>query len=69
MSAVFLATSLREKIPIKYTRCDQKITVIFKFREIRMFGIRIFISVILVHMSVIYVTNISILDCQFVFDR
>ena len=33
---------------------------IFKFRELRMFNIRIFLSVILAHMSVIYVNNISL---------
>ena len=35
-------------------RCDQKIIVIFKFRELRMYDIRM-----LVHMSVIYVDNVS----------
>ena len=50
-----------------YTRCDQKGTVIFIFCELRTY-IRFsdFFSVLLVHMSVIYV---DILDCQFVFDR
>ena len=45
-----------------YTRCDQKITVIFKFRESRMLDFRIFLCVIFV-ISVIYmlvyVDNIS----------
>ena len=40
------------------TKCDQKITAIFKFRELRIFNLLIF-SVLLVHMSVIYVDNIS----------
>ena len=35
-----------------HTRCDQKIMAIFNSRELRMF-------VILVHMSAIYVDNIS----------
>ena len=37
-----------------YTTCDHKITVIFKFRELCLFDFLIF-SVMLVHMSVIYV--------------
>ena len=36
------------------TRCDQKINVIFKLRELHMFD-----YVMLVHMSVIYIDNIS----------
>ena len=39
------------------TRCDQKMTFILKFRELRMFDYRF--SVMFVHMSVIYVENIS----------
>ena len=42
-----------------YTRCDHKITVIYKFHELEMFDFRIFFFVILVRMSIIYVGNIS----------
>ena len=40
-----------------YTSCDQKTTISFKLRELRTY-IRFF-SIMLVHMSVIYVDNIS----------
>ena len=48
-----LGTMLEERwyVGVYYTRCDQKITIIFKFRELRMFDFCIF-SVMLVHMSV-----------------
>ena len=36
------------------TRCDQKITVIFIFRDLHIFDFRITFSVMWVHMSVIY---------------
>ena len=49
-------------------RCDQKITVIYKFRELRMFDFSIFSSIMLSLMPVM-LTISAILDCQFVFDR
>ena len=56
-------------VDIPYTRFDKKITVIFKFHELRMFNFRIFFfSVMLVHMSVKYVEDISHLELS-VFDR
>ena len=48
---------LNERIETLYIRgIDKKIRAIFKFRELRMFGFRIFrSSVMLVHIAVIYV--------------
>ena len=38
------------------TRCDQKVTVIFKLRELRMLDFRIFLSVMfMIHMSIMYI--------------
>ena len=48
------------------TRCDQKIIVIFKFLELQC-SVFAFFSVMLVHMSVIYVNNISDLELSVCF--
>ena len=42
-----------------YTRYEQKITFIFKYLELRIFDFHIFFSVMLVHMSYIYVDNMT----------
>lgn len=46
---------------VECTRSDQKFTVIFKFRKLRMFDFRIFCSVMLVHMAVTcsFLANVS----------
>ena len=44
---------------LRYTRRDQKVTVIFKFRELRMFDFYTFFSAMLVHKSAIFVYNIN----------
>ena len=54
-------TAIHQPKEVHYTRCDQKITVIFKFRKLHMFDSRIFFSVMLAHMSVIHVDNISLI--------
>ena len=57
---------------VYYTRCDQNITVIFKFLELRMFDYRIifFFCYVATHVMLLYMLTISaILDCQFDFNR
>ena len=52
-----------------HTRCDQKITVILKFRELSVFDFRIFFLLCCYTCLLHMVTMSVILDCQFVFDR
>ena len=55
-----------------YTRCNQKITFIFKIHDLRMFDFRFFFFFLLLRLYIgpLYVLTISaILDCQSVLDR
>ena len=60
---------VRWYVGVYYTRCHQKITIIFKFRELRIFDLRIFFCYVGTHVCLYMFTMSAILDCQFVFDR